>query len=275
MKEIKLEKIPAMADVILKTLQFNLESENAGSEELLNIISKDKGVCTSVLKMSNSPYFGRAGKVKELKDAITLLGLKAVKMLIIASSTKDFATIFGSNEVFKRYFQTFPLLCAFTTVDIMRPLKITGLPKEQAFILGMFFPIGMTVLALNYREDYGSVLAQYEESDNQKSLLELEMNQFLVTNHDVRKKVFVEWNFPTEYFIKPVEDPEFIENATDEQIVLTLSTFVSKRMLNIPIVEIEQMVANLILEKKGLEPSLLNVFNEEYLELITEIPLFD
>ena len=57
-------------------------------EDLTNVISKDQAITAKLLRMANSPYFGRAGTVAHLTDAIIIMGFKAVQSFVFACSTK-------------------------------------------------------------------------------------------------------------------------------------------------------------------------------------------
>ena len=60
-----------------------LDSEDSSIKAISNWISVDSALSAKVLKMANSPYFGGKGQVNSIPQAITLLGLEAVKSIVL------------------------------------------------------------------------------------------------------------------------------------------------------------------------------------------------
>ncbi len=82
-------QIPPLSTVTVRVMQFDPLGENASSQGLEQIVAPDEGVCSDLLRIANSAYYGRSGRVKTLRDAITLLGLKTVKNLVILLASKS------------------------------------------------------------------------------------------------------------------------------------------------------------------------------------------
>jgi CheY-like chemotaxis protein len=97
--------IPPLPAVAIKVTTFDTSNPSGGSEELEKIISPDKSITTDIMKIANSAFYGRSGKVHSLKDAITLLGMKTVKNLVLLQSNKQFnknlkGEVFQKNLLF-------------------------------------------------------------------------------------------------------------------------------------------------------------------------------
>jgi len=89
MANIKEYTVPPLPQVILQVIQYDHNSPTANPQDIEKIVSPDKGISAEILKVANSAYYGRSGKVKLLRDATSLLGLKALKNLIIFLGTKN------------------------------------------------------------------------------------------------------------------------------------------------------------------------------------------
>ena len=86
---VKLEElnVPPLPSVAHKVLLFEGDTVS-GSSELEQIILPDKSICADILRMANSAYYARAKKIQTIKDAITLLGLKTIKNIVMLQSKK-------------------------------------------------------------------------------------------------------------------------------------------------------------------------------------------
>lgn len=63
-----------------------IDSGNASSIELEQVISSDPALTAKLLKFANSSYFGFSGKVATVPKAISIVGHKELRNLVIAAS---------------------------------------------------------------------------------------------------------------------------------------------------------------------------------------------
>ncbi|BCE00548.1 HDOD domain-containing protein [Marinicellulosiphila megalodicopiae] len=63
-----------------------LESEDVKIDDVVSSISKDPMLCTKLLMMANSPFYGLPREVKNLQEVIVILGAYKVKSLIMTGS---------------------------------------------------------------------------------------------------------------------------------------------------------------------------------------------
>lgn len=76
----KLLMLPSVAVQVLKAL----ENEDCGMGEIVQIILRNPAVSMRILKVANSAIYGRARSVSTVKDAVSMLGMKATRNLVIA-----------------------------------------------------------------------------------------------------------------------------------------------------------------------------------------------
>jgi HD-like signal output (HDOD) protein len=212
MKAEKGIDLPPLPTIVSNVMRFDPGAEGSDSRALELIIAPDKAICSDVLRVANSAFYGRSGRIGNMKDAITLLGLKAVRNLVIFLSTRNLA---GSLKlpIFRKYLREFPIVSALIA---RRLSEQTGLGNpEEAFLCGLLHKIGMTILALKQQDRYASLLEYAEKNDKDVLLLE---DKLLQTNHvTVGKSVFEAWNLPGE-LQKVIYEAE---NAEIPQVRLT------------------------------------------------------
>lgn len=265
-------KIPPVPSVMLKVLQFD-SSTSGGSAELEKIIAPDKALSLDILRIANSSFYGRSGMVKTLKDAITLLGMKTVKNLVILQSKKQFAkNLVGA--LFKKYIIELPILSSLICFDLIAPLNVKHI-KEGIFTLSLLRKIGATVLAMNFSKRYQEVLRLAEFGT--KSIIQLEREDFNTDSIDVGIRVFKTWNMPKEY-IEIVKNQNFsieeLKDVSDYDRVTRVGEIIGKKLLGSLIPPEEEELYTAIFEYYKAPPELKEVFGEEYYDNIKSHPYF-
>ena len=82
----QLGELPAAPVILSKALKLTSDLQsNIG--DISKNISADQILSAKVIRMSNSPLFGRAVQISTLSEAIKVLGFNQVKSIIITAST--------------------------------------------------------------------------------------------------------------------------------------------------------------------------------------------
>jgi len=265
-------KIPNMPTVMLKVLKFD-ESTVGGSHELEQIIAPDKAISLDILRISNSSFYGRSGNVKTLKDAITLLGVKSVKNLVLLQSKKQ---MIGNvtNPILKKHIMELPILSSLVSFDLTTPLGLKSL-REAVFTYSLFRRIGSTILAVNFPKKYIEVIKLAEAGI--KSFIEIEKEEFTLDSVEVGTKVFSLWKMPQDY-IDIMQNQNFsladINKVNDYDRLTKLGDLLSRKMIGMTLPELEDELIRKILEFYKAPKDLVDVFGADYYENIKEHPYF-
>jgi len=135
--------IATLPEITLKIIHL-VEDPNSTAQHLHTLISNDPALCSRILKVVNSAFYGLPRQIGSINRAIVLLGLNAVKNIAIAASLTK---LFRGGEV-SRHFSARDLWVhsigtAAASKLICDDLKL-GLPDE-AFLAGLIHDIGMMV----------------------------------------------------------------------------------------------------------------------------------
>lgn len=79
----ELTKLPSVPDVILKLSQM-LEDSDVTAEELGRVIQLDPQLTAQMLRASNSAYYALPREITSMKEAVAILGQKALKAQVYA-----------------------------------------------------------------------------------------------------------------------------------------------------------------------------------------------
>ena len=80
-----LEVLPPMHEVVMKAQEI-MADPNSNVEDLAAIIETDQSIAIRILKLINSAHYGLSGKVSSIKQACSLLGLRALQEVIITAA---------------------------------------------------------------------------------------------------------------------------------------------------------------------------------------------
>lgn len=268
-------KIPALPHVVMKVMTFDTSNPTGGSQELEQIISPDKSITTTLLRVANSAFYGRSGGVKTVKDAITLIGVKTVKNLVILQSVKNTQKL-APGEVFSKYLKELPILTALIAFDIATPFGLKTI-RDEAFLSALLYKIGMTILAINFKDRYAKVINASEKQ--LKELILIEKNEFKISSVELGLKVFKAWNMP-ETMKSVIEkqgfSPHEIGEVTDLNRLTRVSEALAKKMIGIYLNPVEEKIVSEVIKHYGEEEETISeIFGEDYYEMIQDHPFFE
>ncbi|MDB5887862.1 MAG: hypothetical protein JWM03_734, partial [Rhodocyclales bacterium] len=137
-------KLPSVPTVV-QALIVSLGDEDADIGSMVARIKQDQSLCARVLRLANSSYYGARHKVGAIDDAVTLIGLNALRTLVIASGvTGAFTKVEGINlKSFWRH--------SMFTATLARDLgKMVGINGEFAYTAGLMHRIGQLLIDMAY-----------------------------------------------------------------------------------------------------------------------------
>ena len=157
-------------------------------------ISRSPELCTRVLKVVNSAFYGLPGQVSSVPRAVGLVGLVGIRNVAIAASLT-------------RVFQGRPLSVKFSPRDLWTHSLAVGATArlvatatmtplaDEALLAGLIHDIGLMVELQYDRGKLASVLAQLEEDDT-LDVLAAEDRCFGATHQDFGAGLSRHWNLP-------------------------------------------------------------------------------
>lgn len=187
--------IPPLPTIVAQVIRFDANDPKNGAAELEKLILPDRAISADLLRVSNSAFYGRSGKVKSLKDALAVLGVKATKNLVVYLSTRAMASAYKS-DTFRKYLNRYPIFAALTAQAVASGTTMKA-QAEEGFLAALLHSIGMNLLALQREGHYSDMLAACEK--NKWNLAQLEKQSYGVTHTELGKKAAVHWSLPEIY----------------------------------------------------------------------------
>ena len=274
MEEFKVEYIPALPSVMLELMRFDPSNPDSDGQALERIIMPDKGICSEVLRVANSALYGRSGKIKDIRGAITLMGVKPTKNLVILLSTKS---IHGKlkGDTYKRNLVEYPIVSALVAIDLARPAG-RGALREDAFLGALLHKIGMTIIGLNRPDNYNQLLDRSARGEGELS--ELERSELNTDHIKVGEMIFEAWKIPQEMrdiITRHDEDPAGFGEGDDLVRLVSLAGMIARKMLGLWSTEQDEARRAVLAKHFGLGEDKLAIFENGYYEQIKDHPFYE
>lgn len=204
--------IATLPEITLKIIQL-VEDPTSTAQDLHNVIAKDPALCTRILKVVNSAFYGLPGQIGSINRAIVLLGLNAVKNIAIAASL---AKLFKGGNLTPN-FSARDLWLHSVAVASATKLQADKLKlglSDEAFLSGLLHDIGVMVMLQFDRNKLVEVVNKTAEGGPNADMMANEVAVFGATHQDFGAALCEKWKFPrafalvTGYHHRPMELPE-------------------------------------------------------------------
>ena len=196
----KISHIATLPEVTLKIIEL-VEDPSSTAQDLHAVIANDPALCSRILKVVNSAFYGLPRQIGSINRAIVLLGLNAVKNIAIAASL---AKLFRGGEVCPKFsardLWVHSIATAATAKLIADELRM-GLPDE-AFLAGLIHDIGILVELQADRNKLIEVFERMTFDDEglpQQNMLDVEEEVFGAHHGEFGRCLCETWKFPKSF----------------------------------------------------------------------------
>lgn len=182
--------LPAIAARIMQVA----DDPHATSDDLDELLSSDPALASRVLKVVNSAFYGRAGRVASTSTAIQMLGVTAIRNVAVAASlTRMFSSVRGLSG-----FDAPSLWLHSVAVGAAaRHLaQRTGLvPPEEAMLAGLLHDLGILVEVQVWLPEFTAVLAAVA-ADPTLEFSDAESSIIGASHEAIGEALCRQWHFP-------------------------------------------------------------------------------
>ena len=183
------DDLPSPSAIALQLLEL-FSDPDVEVDEMAQIIGADPVLASKLLAYCNSPMFARSRETSSIRQAVMVIGLRAVKILALSFSLVD--TVSRQNSGFDLdQFWSRSLATAVMARMIAESKNGEG---EKEFLLGLMLDIGQVGLAHCFPKRYTEILDQSNETEC--SIYDLETAEWTVNHMQVGTALLKEWNFP-------------------------------------------------------------------------------
>jgi len=184
--------VPSVPQVVMRFLEV-IQDPNFEYDDLVKALSADPGTVSEILRLTNSALFGVSQQVTSLRQALTLLGPKRTRSLVLGRYLVESLGEQTAPELDPSYFWRRSL----ATAVLAARLADTVAPRlrEEVFISALLADIGIPVLAQALPEQYHPIVSRYTPHGTPFSDEE-EHQAVEVTHGEVSAMVLTHWGLP-------------------------------------------------------------------------------
>lgn len=216
----EIPKLPNIPKVIQSLIvQFN--DTNSNTDEISKNIQMDQVLSAKIMRLANSARYGAGRKIASIDSAVVMLGIDALKTLVIASGvTSAFKDIKGFDK--KTFWRD-----SFMTASIAKLIaKHTDADPETAFTCGMMHNIGELLIHIAHPEQATKINKLVSAG---ASRIDLQDNQFSCNFTEVSAELATRWNFPAEIIkaIRQQTNPNSFEDYSPYSGIIYLASYLN------------------------------------------------
>jgi len=164
-----------------------------------DLISQDAALSARLLKIVNSAFYGFPSKIDTITMAITIIGTRQLRDLVLATSVIGKFQQLPEGLVSIDTFWYHNLTCATATRIIATKLKIRN--SERFFIAGLLHDVGKLVMYLTEPELSRKVLQRMDEPH--EDITRLEIDAFGFDHATLGGELMRHWKLP-ESLVEPI-----------------------------------------------------------------------
>jgi HD-like signal output (HDOD) protein len=226
----EISHIATLPEITLKIIEL-VEDPSSTAQDLHKVISNDPALCSRILKVVNSAFYGLPRQIGSINRAIVLLGLNAVKNIAIAASLTK---LFRGGELCARFSAKDLWIHSIATAAcaklICDELKL-GV-SDEAFLAGLIHDIGIMVEVQAMRHELLQVFEEMTfDGDGAPTcdMREIERQTLGADHQDFGSGLCEAWKFPKSftYVTSHHHDPTQLPSANR---TLTAIIYVADRL---------------------------------------------
>ncbi|MBN2419721.1 MAG: zinc-ribbon domain-containing protein, partial [Deltaproteobacteria bacterium] len=188
----RLKELPPMPQVMFKAREV-MNDPKSNFKALSDILESDQAMAARVLRLSNSAYYGLAGKVSSVQHASVLLGYKTVGEIVsMAGSSSLLGESLEGYRLDSGDLWQHSLAVALASKIIAQKIKPDL--ENDAFAAGLIHDSGKIVLD-RYLQERHSLFEEFMK-DGQKTFLEAEKNILGFDHSEIAAQMCASWKIP-------------------------------------------------------------------------------
>ncbi|OMH29513.1 HDOD domain-containing protein [Motiliproteus sp. MSK22-1] len=215
-----IDQLVSLPDAVIRANEL-LESDQAGADEIGEVIGHDPALSAKLLRLVNSAFYSFPSQIDTVSRAITLIGINELRSLIFASSATQVFNDIAPELVDMNTFWHRSVYCGLVAKKFS---TLCGKGKGEAqFLTGLLHDIGHLILYIRAPDKAQTILE--ETSKSKRALFEVEQQMLGFNSADIGAALLENWRLPKSLWI-PVKHQHFPDKATEykeETAILNLS----------------------------------------------------
>ncbi len=184
-------KLATLPEVFIKINEM-VDDPSSSASDIGRFISQDPALTARLLKIANSPLYGFPSKIDTVSRAITIIGTRGLRDLILATSVINNFSHMPSDQLDIHAFWSHSLYCG--VLARLLAAKCNALHTEPFFVSGLLHDIGQLII-LNKLPEM-SRETQLRANDGAVPLHEAEQEVMGFDHAKVGGELLRDWRLP-------------------------------------------------------------------------------
>lgn len=212
--------VPARPELLIK-LQDLMAQDEPNLNDIADTITLDVAISATILKTINSPIYGLARSISDIKKSVHYLGISGIYSLVTSCLLKQGFSKNDCSIELDQFWQNSTNI-ANSAVFIGRAI-IQRISSEKLFTIGLFHDCGMPVMALKY-DNYQSSL-DFSFKNPNRTLPEIEEIAYNINHATLGYYVSSSWRLPKDIcqLILRHHERDFLKRLDGSEIQLAFA----------------------------------------------------
>lgn len=187
----KTDTLVSLPEVFIKVNE-QINDPRSSAADIGKVIEQDAGLTARLLKIVNSPYYGFPSSIDTISRAITIIGIRDLRDLVLATASVNALNGLDNDLISLETFWRHSLYCAITARILASQLNDKNV--ERLFVAGLLHDIGTLVMYQGIPELSREAIRQAYNSN--RPLHEIE-SEIIGYNHaEVGAELATRWKLP-------------------------------------------------------------------------------
>ena len=213
-------RLVSLPEVCIRVNEM-LDDPAVTAADLGQVIAQDTSLTARLLKIVNSSYYGFQAKIETVSRAVTVVGLRELRGLIIAASAVETFSNVPDTILNKVRFWRHSLYCGVIARLLAEQCHV--LHSERLFVAGLLHDIGKLIIAQRLPTETRMITLEAENAGCSEFKTEQDILGF---NHaEVGGELMKAWNMPETLFesVAYHHDPRRAESGVMETCLVHLA----------------------------------------------------
>ncbi|MGE3181137.1 MAG: HDOD domain-containing protein, partial [Phycisphaerae bacterium] len=156
-----LDQLPTLPSVVVRVLQITADS-SSGARDLVQLLRADQSLTAKILSIASAPALA-ARPVRTLEQAVPLLGMAAVRNIVLSASVFDVfkksSDVSATGGFQQPAFWTHALAVGCAARELARRNPACKVDPDNAYIAGLLHDLGKVALSTVFPKAYDRIAA--------------------------------------------------------------------------------------------------------------------
>ena len=210
----EVETLFSFPDVAIRLNEL-IDQPDTSIQELVDVVQLDAGIAATVLRLANSAWYGLPTRVDTISRAITLIGQKALRDLVLSTSVITTFKGISAEFVDMHDFWDNSVTCGVVTRNLAQKAGIRE--ADRMFLAGLLHKIGRLTFYASRPVLYRQVLQ--EQGNGEAAIIAAEEAVFGFNFAQLGAALLRSWHVPAaldevvEFQLTPLQAPSHLKEA--------------------------------------------------------------